>query len=269
MRLRNNKLILRLGEISRQQAPDHWSRLRDRLQEGKAPCLNQEGTSVQADAAMTKRSVVPMKRKTTWIAATAAAAVVVAVILTIVFMQPEPPPVEFKAGETVTLANGSLFINAVTPNTGKIRMPPDADTVDLTLEDLTKIFGRPPIPALPDGYKMSSDTISAMMFRVGTVFIMNGITFSKDPENPEAAQVMFDLNDQGELPIADCGFGAGQTSVLEGVEIMLGIQTIEGDKGSFEMFTAEFVNNDIGYRIRATHLSADEFISILETVIKG
>jgi hypothetical protein len=264
--MQKKKLVQKMIEKSINQAPDNWPRLRDRILGEKA--ASQEAAHA-SDLSERRRILIPMKRKTLALLATSAAAAILVITLSVVLTNLKPAPVQLEAGKSVTLSNGSLFINAITPSSGKIRMPPDAETVELSLDDLAGIFGRQPIPTLPEGYQMSSKTVSAIMFRVGTVFMMNGITFAKDPDDPASAQIMFDLNDQGELPISDCVFGSDKASVLEGVEMKLGVETIVGEEASFEMYVAEFVINNIGYRIRASHMTGEEFIAILEAVVKG
>ena len=213
-----------------------------------------------------------MKRRNTWILALSSAAAVVAVAtLSIVLLLPKPADIRLEAGKSLDLKNGTLFVNITTPSGGKIGMPPDAETVDYSLADLTGVFGRNPIPALPEGYKAVSDTVTATMFRTGTIFLMNGITFMTDPEDPKAGAVVFDLNDQGELPLSDCGYGDGTMSTLDGVEMLVGMQTIDegtGD-GPYDVYTATFVANGVGYRIRGIRVPAADFLAVLEATVKG
>jgi hypothetical protein len=263
-------LIQQLESLSREQAPDNWSKLRDRILAEKINNTESQQDGVPAEGVLEKRRFMPMKNRTTWIAAMSSAAVVIiAISLAIVSLSAKPAPISLEAGKTITLANGSLFINDVTPNGGKIGMPPDAEYIDLTLADLVEIFGRAPIPALPGDLKPDFETVSAMMFRSGSVFLMNGLSYSANPDDPKAARVFFDLNDRGELPLADCVFGTDKASVLNGIDMMVGLQNIEGDDGSYEMYTAQFIANGVGYRIRAVNMSGDAFVAILEAVIKG
>lgn len=247
----------KLERMSREQAPDGWLTLREQA---------------LATVPGNERSPTPMKRKNTWILALSTAAAVVAVAtLTIVLLLPKPVDVRLEAGKSLVLKNGTLFVNVTTPSGGKIGMPPDAETVDYTLADLTGVFGRNPIPTLPEGYKAASDTVSATMFRTGTIFLMNGITFSTHPEDPEAGVVVFDLNDQGELPLSDCGYGDGTKSTLDGVEMLVGMQTIDEGNGvePYDVYTATFVANGVGYRIRGIRVPAADFLAVLEATVKG
>jgi hypothetical protein len=255
---RREELIRRLETMSRDEAPDGWSRLRDRVPQQPAPTQG--------------RSVAPMKR-TFRISAYAAIAVAVLVLGTVAMVRfaPRPADLDFVADQTLAVRNGTLYLNRTGPSDGRIGMPPDAETLELALPDIDAYFGRAPIPALPDGYSADSKTLSAIIFRNGTIFQMGGIAYSKDPADPKAARVFFDLNDQGELPLADCTFGGGKTSTLDGVEMLLGIETVdEGDgSGPYDVYTAQFVANGIGYRVRGIRVSASEFLDILSAVVKG
>lgn len=283
MSKQKEKLEQKLADLSREQAPDGWSNLHavivkkdvtvharqtDRIQ----PITStQPKTQAQEKGTHLKRSHHAMKRKTAWIAAWSTAAAIVLVLAGVVIFQlmSKPADVKLEAGKSLTVANGTLFINEISRTDLRIGMPPDAESKELSFADLPGIFGREPIPALPDGFKPDTETVSAMMYRSGPVFLMNGITFSTDPLDPNAARITFDLNDLGELPLTDCVFGSETTSTLEGVEMLVGIETIEGEAGSIEMYTAQFVANNIGYRIRATNMTGDQFLSILEAVVKG
>jgi hypothetical protein len=270
MNIGKRELVQQLERLSREQTPDNWCRFRDQILKEKASNRAHQYTDAQDAIATNKRSKKSMIRKTDWIVAlSSSTALIIAISLVIIFLFPKPDDIRFEAGKAVTLANGSLYMNVVTPSSGKIGMPPDAEYVDLTFADLPDLFGRAPIPPLPDGFKADSDTITAMMFRSGTVFLMNGISFSANADDAQAARVYFDLNDQGELPISDCVYGAGETSLLDGVDLMMGVQTLEEDGKSFDMYYAQFVANGIGYRIRATHMAGADFLAILEAVIKG
>ncbi len=254
---RRNQVKERLEKMSREQAPDGWLHLREQALE-----------TVPGN----ERSPIPMKRRNTWILALSTAAAVVAVAtLSIVLLLPKSVDVRLEAGKTLTVKNGTLFVNVTTPSDGKIGMPPDAEYVDFTFADLAGVFGRDPIPAMPEGYKAVSDTVSATMFRTGTIFLMNGITFSTDPEDPAAGMVVFDLNDQSELPLSDCGYGDGKMSTLDGVEMLVGMQTMdeENGEGTYDVYTATFVANGIGYRIRGIRVPAADFLAVLEATVKG
>lgn len=254
-------LEAKLKELSRDQAPDGWDTLKERVQLAK--------TSERNDT-LTTRSAKLMNKKYKWISAVSAAVIVLIVTAALAFqLLPDAKIGRLEAGQQLTLDKGTIFVNSITRTGGKIGMPPDADIVDLTWQDLPAIFGREPIPELPEGMKLEGESISAMIFRSGGVFLMNGITFSANPQDPATARVVFDLNDKGELPLTDCVFGSDKTSVLNDVEMMLGVETVEGEDGPFDMYTAQFVANNIGYRIRATNMTGDTFISIIEAIVKG
>lgn len=271
MSKQTEKLERKLADLSREQAPDGWANLHDLIVKEDAAGRATQNNSVREKDAHIRRSHNDMKRKTAWIAAWSSAAVIVLVLASVIIFQllSKPAVIKLETGQSLTLANGTLFINEINRTDPRIGMPPDAETKELSFADLPGIFGRAPIPALPDGLKPDAETISAMMFRSGPVFLMNGITYSTDPLDPKAARITFDLNDQGELPLTDCVFGSETASTLEGVEMLIGIEKIDGEEGSFEMYTAQFIANNIGYRIRATNMTGSQFISILETVIKG
>lgn len=271
MSKQKEKLERKLMDLSREQAPDGWSNLHALIAKEDVTTRTKQNNSVREKDAELGRSHNTMKRKTAWMAAWSSAAVIILVLAGVLIFQliSKPADIKLETGKSLTLANGTLFINEISRTDLRIGMPPDAETKELSFADLPGIFGRAPIPALPDGLKPDTEIVSAMMYRSGPVFLMNGITFSTDPLDPNAARVMFDLNDQGELPLTDCVFGAETASTLEGVEMLVGIETIEGEAGSVEMYTAQFIANNIGYRIRATNMTGDQFLAILEAVVKG
>ena len=271
MSKQTEKLEQKLMDLSREQAPDGWANLHDLIVKEDAAGRAKQNNSIREKDAHRRRSQNDMKRKTAWIAAWSSAAVIVLALAGVIIFQllSKPADIKLETGQALTLANGTLFINEINRTDPRIGMPPDAETKELAFADLPGIFGRAPIPTLPEGLKPDAETISAMMFRSGPVFLMNGISYSTDPLDPKAARITFDLNDQGELPLTDCVFGSETTSTLEGTEMLIGIEKIDGEEGSFEMYTAQFIANNIGYRIRATNMTGSQFISILETVIKG
>jgi len=263
MTRRTKDIASQLERMSRKEAPDGWSGLRARA-------LDEPQEGAVRPMARTERSVYPMKKKTIWIASlSTAAAVVLVATLTFAFLLPGAALAPLVADQTLKTANGTLFVNAITPSGGKIGMPPDAEQVELSFADLAGLFGRDPIPVLPKGFAADSQTVSAMLFSNGTVFLMNGITFSTDAADPKAPRVVFDLNDKGEPPLADCIFGNGTPSTLNGVEMVVGLETREGEAGPFDVYTASFIANGVGYRLRAMNVSTEQFLEILEATAKG
>ena len=208
-----------------------------------------------------------MQQQHKWLIAASAAVLILALTMGLIGLLRKPAAVNLTAGQTIRLANGSLTIHAITSTGGRIGMPPDAETVELALTDLPDIFGRKPIPDLPLALKPDFETISAMMFRSGTVFLMNGLTYSSD--DPAGARVVFDLNDQGDLPLTDYRFGTEQLSTWDGIELMIGVAQVETDKGLIEQYVARFVVHNIGYQIQATGLTGEQFLAVLSAVIAG
>ncbi len=255
MSRQNEELERRLRRMSRDGAPDGWSRLRD---------------NVRRSGVAQERSTPPMKRKTSLLLAFGSAAAALAIATLVLFLSmPKPVEFAFEAGKTVSLSNGTLVIHEVSRGGGRIAMPPDADTVELAHEDLAGLFGRDPIPALPGGLKADAPLVSAMLFRSGTVFLMDGIAYSADAGDPSAPRVFFDLNDQGELPLTDCVYGNGEMSTVDGIEMLVGLEVVEEGAGPVEYYTAQFVAHNIGYRIRAVNMKGAEFLAILEAVVAG
>lgn len=260
--MKRKDIEARLERMSREEAPDGWSALRGRA------LGTQPGTVRRTDRI--EGGHAPMKRKTIWIASlSTAAAVALVATLVFAFVLPGLAPAPLAVGQTLKTAHGTLFVNAVSPSGGKIGMPPDAENVELSFADLPGLFGRDPIPALPLGLVAESKTVSATLFRVGTVFLMNGIAYSSDAADPKAPRVVFDLNDQGELPLADCLFGTGAPSTIDGVTMTVGLETWQGESGPYDVYTATFVANGVGYRIRATNLTTAQFLEVLEAVARG
>ena len=209
-----------------------------------------------------------MKRQYKWLIAASAATLTIALTLGLgQLLLPKKAAVELKAGQTIQLTEGNLVIHAITRSSGKIGMPPDADNVELAFSDLPAIFGRAPIPELPLALKPESETISALMFRSGTVFMMSGITYGiGDPAGP---RVVFDLNDQGELPLTDCLFVSEEASVWNGIDLMMGVGEFETETGFVEQYVARFVVHDIGYQVQATGLTGEQFLDVLSALIDG
>jgi hypothetical protein len=257
---RKKNLLQKLDALSRRQAPDNWTALRQNIE--------QAAPRTQPAAAQQKRSDITMRRQHKWLIAASAAVLILALTLSLSgLLLPKPTAINLTAGQTVKLANGNLAIHAITRTGGRIGMPPDAEIVELTLSDLPAIFGRDPIPDLPLAVKPEFETISAMMFRSGSVFLMNGITYGSG--DPAGARVIFDLNDRGDLPLSDCSFGSEQMSTWDGIELMLGIEQVETETGSIEQYIARFVVHDIGYQIQASGLTGEQFLAVLSAVIAG
>jgi len=259
MPIPNHSLLKKLDTLARQQAPDNWIKLRRSIEQAEPRVYP---VSVQL-----KRSGSTMKRQYRWLIAASAAVLVLILAFGLVRLLREPAAVDLSAGQTITLAKGKLTIHAITRTGGRIGMPPDAESVELALSDLPAIFGRDPIPDLPFDLKPEFDTISTLMFRSGTVFLMNGITYGRgDPAGP---RVVFDLNDQGDLPLTDCQFGTEQESTWNGVALLLGVEQVETDAGAIEQYIARFVVHNIGYQIQATGLTGVQFLEILSIVMAG
>jgi hypothetical protein len=260
----------KLVNLSKEQAPDAWPKLRDRVLAGKLPGTASQTPGIPEKIATYQRSEVTMKRKYVWLTVLSSAVIILFIAGVIVSqLLPDSQITRLEPGKSIKYSDGTIFINQISRTDPKIGMPPDADFQDLTLADLTTIFGRAPILGLPDGFRPDSETFSAMIFRNGTVFLMNGLSFSADSNDPAAARIVFDLNDQGELPLSDCRFGNEQASTLGGVDMMIGVENIKGDEGTVEVYTAQFVANGIGYRIRASNMTGEVFLSILKAVVKG
>jgi hypothetical protein len=258
MIMNRKKIEQKLVQMSKEQAIGDWTKLKAQLPEN-AGTANLSGKSNQ-----------PLYKRTRFPALVAAAVIIMAGITLLVSqLLPAPAINRLEPGQTINLKNGQIIVNTMTRTDPRIGMPPDADYLDLTLADLPDLFGRAPIPALPAEFKPDSETFSAIIFRTGSVFMMNGISFSTDPQNQKAARIVFDLNDKGELPLTDCIFGNEQVSTLAGVEMMIGAEVITGDEGQFEQYTAQFVANNIGYRIRSSNMSADDFLAIVESIARG
>lgn len=277
MNTSKRNILRKLEALSRRQAPDNWTILRQSIE--------QAAPQIQPSAAQQKRNDNTMKRQHKWLITASAAVLILILALTLGLsglLMPKPEVVNLTAGQTIKLAKGNLAIHAITRTGGRIGMPPDAESVELTLSDLPDIFGRNPIPDLPLALKPEFETISALMFRSGSVFLMNGITYGNG--DPAGARVVFDLNDQGDLPLTDCHFGAyptegndpstnagtaEQVSTWDGIELMLGVEQVETDTGLIEQYIARFVVHNIGYQIQATGLTGEQFLDVLSAVIAG
>jgi hypothetical protein len=260
MNARKKNLLKELEELSRQQAPADWALLRRKIE--------QTAPQIHPEAELQKRSNTTMKRQHKWLVAASAAIFLLVLTLGLVWgLQPKPAAVNLSAGQTIKLADGNLVIHTITRTGGRIGMPPDAENVELTLSDLPDIFGRDPIPDLPFALKPEFETIPTLMFRSGSVFLMSGITYGSG--DPAGARVVFDLNDQGDLPLTDCHFGSEQASTWNGIELILGVEQVETDSGLVEQYIARFVVHNIGYQILSTGLSGEQFLAVLSAVIAG
>ena len=260
MSARKKDLLSQLEALSRKQTPDNWNLLRRQIE--------QAAPRIDPVAAQHKRRNITMIRPHKWLIAASAAALIIA--LGIGFadqLQPKPAAILLTAGQTLKLPGGDLWVQEFTRNGAKIAVPADAKTVDLQAANLSAIFGRDPIPALPFGLKLEYETISAIVLNDESVFLLSGITYAS--VDPAGAQVVIDLNDQGELPLTDCFFVEEKPSTWEGVELMIGVGQAETETGFAEQYVARFVVNNIGYQIQATGLRGEQFLAVLSAIIAG
>ena len=137
------KLERKLADLSREQAPNGWANLHDRIMKDDASTHARQQSHIQpvtstqpntgVKDARIRRSHNDMKRKTTWIAAWSTAAVIVLVLASVIIFQllSKPADVKLEIGQSLTLANGTLFINEINRTDPRIGMPPDRKSTRL------------------------------------------------------------------------------------------------------------------------------------------
>lgn len=186
---------------------------------------------------------------------------------------------QLNTGVSITLpqGKGTLYINKIEGMTSsKLFIPEGAYSKDYTLEQLTGFFGRGPLPKIPDGYKAESDSTNITFDPQGKMLFMSTISYSMDIDNPDASSIDIKMNKDA-LPPKDCLYSRdtlkestiGSTKVVIGAISMEDMPNDEGKaSASYNVYSAEFIYNNIGYSITAKRTDGQTFIDLLESIIK-
>ena len=186
---------------------------------------------------------------------------------------------QLNAGETITLSKGrgNIYINKIEGiKSSKLFIPEDASSKDYTIKQLAEFFGRDPMPAIPEEYKPAMDTANVIFDHQGKMLFMSSILYSTDINNPDSPSIDIKLNKDA-LPPKDCLYNTSSVkeSTIGSTKAVIG--TIKmGDKfdangnpaAFYDVYSAQFIYNGIGYDITAKRTDAQTFINIINSIIK-
>lgn len=182
-------------------------------------------------------------------------------------------------GESVTLSRGkgTIYINKLEGIiSGKLFIPEGSTSKDYTMEELIEFFGRDPMPRLPEDFKPLTSGTNITFGPDGKMLFMSSLSYSSDIDDPGAPSIDIKLN-QNELPPKDCIYTSDTVESLIGsTKVVIGAITMEDkfdEAGKptefYDMYTAEFIHNDIGYNITAKRIDGETFINLINSIILG
>lgn len=186
--------------------------------------------------------------------------------------------VRLSEGSSVTLpqGKGTIYTNKLEGKvSGKLLIPEGSISKDYTMEQLAEFFGRNPLPGMPEGFKLEGSGTNIIFDPQGKMIFMSPLVYSKDIENPDAPQINIKLNKDA-LPPKDCIYTSavkestiGSTRVVVGVSVMDDKFNSEGKPtSSYDLYSAQFIYNGIGYDITATRIDGQTFLDLLTSIIK-
>jgi hypothetical protein len=138
------------------------------------------------------------------------------------------------------------------------------------MEELKNYFGRDPMPVVSSDFKPVSNTANLMFKPDGSIFYMGEYTYTKDINDPKSPSIGIQLN-KGALPLRDCFYtSAPKESIIGTTTLVVGHAKVSGDpaEGSYEIYTAQFIYNGIGYDITANRIDQKSFVDLLQSIIK-
>jgi hypothetical protein len=171
---------------------------------------------------------------------------------------------------TTSTANesSSIYINKIEDlkPSAKLFIPEGAQTKEYTIDKLSEVFGRNPIPAMPKDFKPVADSTNIIFDAQGKMLFMSSISYSKDINNPEAPSIDIKLN-KNALPPKDCLYNSDtvKESVVGSTKVLIGTMTME-NKSDF--YSAEFIYKEIGYNITAARIEKEVFLDFIKSIIK-
>lgn len=180
-------------------------------------------------------------------------------------------------GDSITLSRGkgTIYINKIEGKvSGKLYIPEGATSKDYTMEELAGFFGRDPLPKIPEGFKPLGSGTNITFGPDGKLLFMSSLSYSKDINDPDAPSIDINLN-KNALPPKDCIYTSDvKESVIGSTKVVIGAVTMEDKFDAsgkptefYDMYTAEFIYNEIGYNITAKKIDGETFINLLNSII--
>lgn len=185
---------------------------------------------------------------------------------------------KLNSGDSITLSKGkgTIYINKIEGIvSGKLFIPEGSTSKDYTMETLSEFFGRDPIPKLSEEFKSTSNGTNITFGPDGKMLFMSSLSYSKDIDNPDAPSIDIKLN-KNALPLTDCIYTSDvKESMMGSTKVVIGAIAMEDKFDSsgkptefYDVYTAEFIYNEIGYNITAKRIDGETFINILNSIIK-
>lgn len=180
-------------------------------------------------------------------------------------------------GESVALSGGrgTIYINKLEGiASGKLFIPEGSTSRDYTMEELAGVFGRDPMPKLPEGFKPVINGTNITFGPDGKMLFMSSLSYSSDIDNPDAPSIDIKLN-KNELPPKDCIYASDTVESLIGsTKVVIGAVTMEDNfdeadkpREFYDLYTAEFIHKGIGYNITAKRIDGGTFINLINSII--
>ncbi len=141
----------------------------------------------------------------------------------------------------------------------KVVLPTGAISVIYDWDKVCEYYGKDiSLSYLPESIQKNDRSKEYTIFEDenGNV-LMDNITFEYSGINGESISI---ITSKGKLPISDLRLVKGEKSVISGVDVML----YKNDK----MLQASFIDDNIGYQIQSVSITEDEFMKVIESMIK-
>lgn len=184
---------------------------------------------------------------------------------------------QLSAGDSISLSKGKGTININKIEgivSSKLLIPEGSTSKDYTIQQLIEFFGRDPMPKVPEEFKAQSNGTNITFGPDGKMLFMSSLSYSKDIDNPDAPSIDIRLN-KNALPLTDCRYTSDvKESLIGSTKVVIGALTME-DKfdvngkptESYDVYSAEFIYNEIGYNITAKRTDGETFINLLNSII--
>lgn len=214
-----------------------------------------------------------------------AAACAVIVIFGVVFMQfgrelfSDKKIGRLNPGTEISISQGNIHIytNKIQGiKSSKILIPEGSVSKEYNIENISKAFGRNPLPAVPKDFKLENNSISITYNPQGKMLFMSALSYSKDINNPSSPTIDMKFN-KNALPPRDCLYSSAnlKESIFGATKVTIGSATLSDKvnedgktEGSYDVYSAQFIYKGIGYDITAKRIDADTFIGLLKSIIK-
>lgn len=184
---------------------------------------------------------------------------------------------QLNAGDSIALSKGkgNININKIEGIiSSKLFIPEGSTSKDYTMQQLAEFFGRDPMPKISEEYKAQSSGTNITFGPDGKMLFMSSLSYSKDIDNPDSPSIDIRLN-KNALPLTDCKYTSNvKESVIGSTKVVIGAINM-GDKFDaegkptefYDIYTAEFIYNEIGYSITAKRTDGETFINLLNSII--